>query len=154
MSYWKTVLSYNSPSEAESDKAFLESSGFDVYLLNANESRNELGSPFSIQLQVLGDQHDEALKVLREINPQRFGSLQKVAEIEKDLMRSIRLALLVGLPAACITYFIQPKPTRREYDEILTQLTGPASDSRIIIAIAVGAFFGILATMFGKNNTK
>jgi hypothetical protein len=154
MSYWKTVLSYNNPSEAESDKAFLESSGFDVYLLNANESRNELGAPFHIQLQVLGEQHIEAVKVLREVNPERFGSVTKVAEIEKDLIRSAIRFLMFGLPAAGITFFIQPKPAKREYDEILTQLTGPATDDRIVISIAIGLFFGILATMIRNKKTN
>lgn len=52
MPYLKTVLTYDRPSEAEVDKAFLESNGITVCLLNANTSRNELGAPFYIRLQV------------------------------------------------------------------------------------------------------
>jgi hypothetical protein len=42
MSYLRTVVTYHQPSEAEVDKAYLESHGHNVCLLNANTARNEL----------------------------------------------------------------------------------------------------------------
>ena len=60
MAYLKTLLTYNMPSEAEVDKAFLESRGIAVCLLNANTSRNELGAPFYVQLQVNAEDLERA----------------------------------------------------------------------------------------------
>lgn len=79
------------PSEAEVDKSLLESHGLTVCLLNANESRNELGAPFHIQLQVPGEEAAEAVTILRQFNPQRFGSAENVKQIERELVR-----LLIG----------------------------------------------------------
>ena len=87
MSLLRTVVTYHQPSEAEVDKAFLESHGIDVCLLNGNTSRNELGTPFYIQLQVSYEQHAQAVALLREVNPQRFGSAERVTEIERAIIR-------------------------------------------------------------------
>ena len=84
MAYLKTVLTYNQPSEAEVDKAFLESHGLTVCLLNANTSRNELGAPFYIQLQVADEEYERARRLIQEANPQRFGSADRVAGKSKD----------------------------------------------------------------------
>jgi len=48
--YPKTIVTYDRPSEAEVDKAFLESRGFAVCLLNGNTARNELGPAFYTRL--------------------------------------------------------------------------------------------------------
>ena len=95
--YLKTVLTYHLPSEAEVDKSLLESHGLTVNLLNNNEARNELGAPFHIQLQVPDEQHAQAVAVIRELNPQRFGSVEKVRKIERELGRN--LLQLVGISA-------------------------------------------------------
>src|SRR3954467_12804144 len=85
VAYLKTILTYHLPSEAEVDKSLLESHGITVNLLNNNESRNELGAPFHIQLQVPGDEVEQAVAVIREFNPQRFGSTENVRQIEREL---------------------------------------------------------------------
>jgi|ERR1051326_1020064 hypothetical protein len=99
MSYLKTVLTYHQPSEAEIDKAFLESEDIAVCLLNANTSRNELGAPFYIQLQVAEEDHARAVALLKEANPQRFGSAERVAALEKEL---IRVVLWFVVPALVV----------------------------------------------------
>lgn len=99
MSYLKTILTYHQPSEAEVDKAYLESEGLNVCLLNANTSRNELGAPFYIQLQVAEEDVPRAVALLKAANPQRFGSAERVAEIEKEL---IRLLLWFAVPAVAV----------------------------------------------------
>lgn len=85
MAYLKTILTYHLPSEAEIDKSLLESHGLTVNLLNNNEARNELGAPFHIQLQVPDEEVAQAVAVLKEFNPQRFGSMENVRTIEKEL---------------------------------------------------------------------
>lgn len=99
MGYLKTVVTYHQPSEAEIDKAFLESEGIAVCLLNANTSRNELGAPFYIQLQVAEADHARAVALLKETNPQRFGSAERVAALEKELMRGV---LWFAVPAMVV----------------------------------------------------
>src|SRR5215213_2980624 len=97
MSYLRTVITYHQPSEAEVDKAFLESHGLSVCLLNANTSRNELGAPFYIQLQVPDGEYATAVSILKEANPQRFGSAERVAEIERSIVQAL---LWFAVPAA------------------------------------------------------
>jgi len=111
MSYLETVLTYDRPSEAEVDKAFLESHGITVHLLNADTARNELGAPFFIRLQVMSEDRDAALAILREANPARFGSAERVAEIEKEMKRSILWFLGGALPCGAITYYMVQAPT-------------------------------------------
>lgn len=84
MAYLKAILTYHLPSEREIDKSLLESHGLTVNLLNNNEARNELGAPFQIQLQVPDENVAEAVALIREFNPPRFGSVEKVREIERE----------------------------------------------------------------------
>src|SRR5947208_3411381 len=105
MSYLKTILTYHLPSEAEIDKSLLESHGLTVNLLNNNEARNELGAPFHIQLQVPGEEVDEAVRVLKEFNPQRFGSVENVRQIEKELGALLLKGLGVVAVAGTVIYF-------------------------------------------------
>src|SRR6185503_15736665 len=74
MSYLKSILTYHIPSEADVDKSMLESHGITVNLLNANVARAEFGAPFHIRLQVPDEQVEEAVGILRELRPERFGS--------------------------------------------------------------------------------
>jgi hypothetical protein len=106
MGYLKTILTYHQPSEAEVDKAFLESHGFHVCLLNGNTARNELGAPFFIQLQVLEEEHASATAVLREANPARFGSPARVAELDRQIKRALFFGLSGAILAGVAGYFL------------------------------------------------
>jgi len=112
--YLKTILTYNQPSEAEVDRAFLESRGIAVCLFNANTSRNELGAPFYIQLQVGEECVDIARRLIREVNPPRFGSSDRVNEIDCQLKRALARFVLVAVPVGIVvgvvTYFLTPNP--------------------------------------------
>jgi hypothetical protein len=110
MPYLKTVLTYNQPSEAEVDKAFLESHGMSVCLLNANTSRNELGVPFYIQLQVMENEYAEARRILREANPARFGSPERVAELDRQIKQGMLRFVLGALPVAIAVFYLIPEP--------------------------------------------
>jgi hypothetical protein len=116
MGYLTTILTYNIPAEAEVDKAFLESRGIAVCLLNANTSRNELGAPFYVQLQVNQDEAENARNLIMQVNPRRFGSSERVAEIDRQLRRSaVRFALgalPLGIAVGLAAYFVTPKPIR------------------------------------------
>ena len=108
--YLKTILTYNIPSEAEVDKAFLESHGIAVCLLNANTSRNELGAPFYVRLQVMEGDVEAACGLIRQVNPQRFGSRQRVDEIDRQIRRALVeftcIALPLGIAAGMATYLL------------------------------------------------
>ncbi len=108
MAYLETLLTYSVPSEAEVDRAFLESEGIPVCLLNANTSRNELGAPFFVRLQVNQEDFPRAYQLIREHNPSRFGSSAKVAELDRQLKRALLrvawVALTVGLAVGLIIY--------------------------------------------------
>jgi hypothetical protein len=108
--YLKTILTYNVPSEAEVDKAFLESHGIVVCLLNANTSRNELGAPFYVRLQVMEEDVGTACRLIGQVNPQRFGSRERVDEIDRQIKRAlVRLAFLalpVGIAVGAATYVL------------------------------------------------
>ncbi len=108
MAYLKTILTYHLPSEAEVDKSLLESHGLTVNLLNNNESRNELGAPFHIQLQVMADRADEAVGILKQFNPQRFGSAENVKKIERELAGNAGWILAAAAGSGILTYFILP----------------------------------------------
>lgn len=111
MGYLKTVLTYHLPSEAEIDKSLLESHGLTVNLLNNNEARNELGAPFHIQLQVPDQEVDQAVALIREFNPQRFGSVENVRRIEREIGRALLWygseVVIVGLAAYFLARFLR-----------------------------------------------
>jgi hypothetical protein len=140
VSFLRTVITYNLASEAEVDKAYLESNGLTVCLLNANTARNELGAPFYIQLQVADAEYDQAVELLRSVNPQRFGSPQRVAQLEKEIIRAtirfVTVALLVGVAA----FFTIPKPSinSQNYFEM-------SPDWRLPGAMLAGILGGIFA---------
>jgi hypothetical protein len=93
MAYFHTVLTYQLPSEAELDKSFLEAQGITVYLMNNQTTRNELGPAFWIQLQVAEEDWPVATQILREARPDRFGSAERVNEIDRVLKRGALRAL-------------------------------------------------------------
>jgi hypothetical protein len=108
--YLRTILTYNIPSEAEVDKAFLESNGIAACLLNANTSRNELGAPFYVRLQVMEEDVANACRLIGQVNPQRFGSRERVDEIDHQIKRALaRFALIavpLGIAAGVATNFL------------------------------------------------
>jgi hypothetical protein len=107
--YLRTILTYNIPSEAEVDKAFLESHGISACLLNANTSRNELGAPFYVRLQVMEGDVANACRLIGEVNPKRFGSHARVDEIDQEIKRALARFALVAVPmgvAACAATYL------------------------------------------------
>jgi hypothetical protein len=108
MAYLRTVLSYQLPSEAELDKSFLESHGLTVYLMNNQTTRNELGPLFWIQLQVPDDEWVSANQILREARPERFGSVERVNEMDRQIKRGALCALMGGAVLGVLAYFILP----------------------------------------------
>ena len=114
MAYLRTVLSYQLPSEAELDKSFLESHGLTVYLMNNQTTRNELGPLFWIQLQVPDEEWLSANQILREARPERFGSVDRVNEIDRQVKRGALNALLGGVALGVLAYFLAPKVWPRE----------------------------------------
>lgn len=111
MAYFRTVLTYQLPSEAELDKSFLEAQGITVYLMNNMTTRNELGAPFWIQLQVAEADWSSADRILREARPDRFGSAERVAELDRTLKRGAVSALGGAATAGLLTYFMMPAGT-------------------------------------------
>jgi hypothetical protein len=109
MAYLRTVLSYQLPSEAELDKSFLESHGLTVYLMNNQTTRNELGPLFWIQLQVPDEEWASASQILREARPERFGSVERVNEIDREIKRGALGALMGGVLLGVLAYFLAPK---------------------------------------------
>ncbi len=151
MAYLKTVLVYDRPSEAEVDKAFLESYGLTVCLLNANTSRNELGAPFYIRLQVADRELAEATRLLREANPARFGSAERVNAIERALKRSILVFVAAALVVGALSYWAIPGPIWGA-----ARLVGARSrgipNLKICAVLALGLLAGMIATsLWGKK---
>lgn len=108
MGYLKTILTYHLPSEAEVDKSLLESHGLTVNLLNAHTTRNELGAPFHIRLQVPDEQVEEAVAIIRQFNPRRFGSVENVRQIERELVRTLLGAVACVVAAIAVVYVFTP----------------------------------------------
>ena len=148
MAYLKTVLTYNLPAEAEVDKAFLESHGVTVCLLNANTSRNELGAAFYIQLQVADEEYSQAVGLLKEANPARFGSQSRVNEIDREIRRGAGLFFIGAVPLAIIILIVTPAPV---YKYGLPVGTRQAGDIRPVAATFGGVLGGILAIMIGRK---
>ncbi len=141
--YLRTVVTYHQPSEAEVDKAFLESHGLSVCLLNANTARNELGPAFYVQLQVPDEQYAQAVAILKEANPERFGSAERVAEIEKGIVRGV---LWFGIPAAVfalIGFLLAPAPSGYS-----------GMDMRMPIALSSGGLAGIVSVFVLKRRNR
>jgi hypothetical protein len=109
MAYLKTILTYHLPSEEEVDKSLLESHGITVNLLNAHTARNELGAPFHIRLQVPDEQVDEAVAIIRQFNPQRFGSVENVKQIERELIRRLLEVVAWVCATIAMVYMFTPE---------------------------------------------
>jgi hypothetical protein len=151
MAYLKTVLVYDRPSEAEVDKAFLESHGLTVCLLNANTSRNELGAPFYIRLQVADSELTEATRLLREANPARFGSPERVNAIEQALKRSILVFIAAALAVGAFSYWAIPGPIWGAARLVGTRSRG-IPNLKVCAVIALGLLGGMVATsLWGKK---
>jgi hypothetical protein len=136
MSYLRTVLSYQLPSEAELDKSFLESHGLTVYLMNNQTTRNELGPLFWIQLQVPDEEWPSANQILREARPERFGSVERVNEIDREIKRGALGALMGGVVLGVLAYFLAPKLWPAEVSDWALR------EQSIVLACFVGAVAG------------
>lgn len=152
--YLTTILTYGVPSEAEVDKAFLESRGIAVCLLNANTSRNELGTPFYIQLQVGAQDAEEARRLIREVNPQRFGSKERVDEIDRQVKRALARFVLVavptGLAVAAATYLLVPQPERAPTRWVRRHLV--VTDARVELALTMGIAASVAVAAWGGRS--
>ncbi|HXC02319.1 MAG TPA: hypothetical protein VNU49_06675 [Opitutaceae bacterium] len=136
MAYLRTVLSYQLPSEAELDKSFLESHGLTVYLMNNQTTRNELGPLFWIQLQVPDEEWPSANQILREARPERFGSVERVNEIDREIKRGALGALMGGVVLGVLAYFLAPKLWPAEVSD------WALLEQSIMLACFVGAVVG------------
>lgn len=150
MSYLKTVLTYARPSEAEVDKSLLESHGITVCLLNADTSRNELGAPFFIRLQVMEDDWARAMSLLRETNPERFGSVERVAAIERQFIGSLKWFALGALLSGATTYFSMHAPVWKEQMR-LDEHEPP--DLRPVASVSAALLGGLLVTWIRNRFT-
>ncbi len=148
MSYLETVLTYDRPSEAEVDKAFLESHGITVVLLNANTARNELGAPFFVRLQVMGEDRERALGLIREANPERLGSPERVAAIDRDLKRVAARFLLTAIIVGGAVYWLLPEP---QWKDQLRFGESQPFDIRPLAAALAALVSGILAVKLRKR---
>jgi hypothetical protein len=141
MAYLRTVLTYHLPSEAEVDKTLLESHGIEVCLLNANTSRNELGAPFYIRLQVNDEDYAEAVALLKAVNPARFGSAENVAAIERSIKRALVRFALTALVTGVLAYLALAVLARR-----------PSVEFQAKLAIGIGFVAGTLAMLLVKSD--
>jgi hypothetical protein len=148
MGYLKTVVTYHQPSEAEVDKAFLESHGISVCLLNANTSRNELGAPFYVQLQVVDEEYERAVQILSEANPQRFGSIERVADIDRMIKQGFLRFFVVAVPVALLMFWWAPLPRMHSEPQLFGARKVRVADWRLEIAILAGLAAGTCAMMF------
>lgn len=145
--YLKTILTYSRPSEAEVDKAFLESHGIAVCLLNANTSRNELGAPFFVRLQVMEGDVRRACRLIGEVNPSRFGSSERVSEIDREIKRSIAWFLLIALPIGIgmgfVVYLLSAGMAAPGPMDVKRNWVTP--DVRLELSVAAGLAASVLA---------
>ncbi|HTB81416.1 MAG TPA: hypothetical protein VK717_11075 [Opitutaceae bacterium] len=137
MAYFQTVLTYQLPSEAELDKSYLEAQGITVYLMNNQTTRNELGPAFWIQLQVAEEDWSSATRILREARPDRFGSAERVNEIDRVLKRGAIHALVGAMILGVIAYFVVSKTNPSE-----TSSYWEAWEQPVLVAALVGAVAG------------
>ena len=149
MAYLRTVLTYNVPSEAEVDRAFLESEGLTVCLLNANTARNELGAPFYVRLQVADEEYERAVTLLRAMNPSRFGSQARVNELDRSIKRIVGLFPLGAIPTGLLYLWLTPAPI---YKADLPIYVSQPPDLRPIITAFSAILGGLLTVMIGKKN--
>ncbi len=137
MAYLRTVLSYQLPSEAELDKSFLESHGLTVYLMNNQTTRNlDLGMAFWIQLQVLEEDWPSANQILREARPERFGSGQRVKEIDREIKPRALSALIGGAALGVLAYFVLPAIWPGEVSDLALR------EQQVMLACFIGAVAG------------
>jgi hypothetical protein len=159
MGYLRTVLTYDRPSEAEVDKTFLESRGIAVCLLNGETTRNELGAPFHIRLQVNEGDFENARNALQESNPQRFGSAAVVEEIDRQVKRSVAFFFAASIPIALIAYALIPPTTGSSAPLPAPVLPLPyggriTPDLRIVSALVIAIIAGIASSTVAAKRSR
>jgi hypothetical protein len=154
--YLRTILTYNVPSEAEVDKAFLESHGINVCLLNANTARNELGAPFYVRLQVMDEDVERASSLIKDANPSRFGSQERVNEIDRQIKRSVVRFVLISAPmgfaAFLLAYMLNPIPAHNEAMFVHQHWT--IFYFRIRLSVLAGITACILTTLWDSRRLR
>jgi hypothetical protein len=155
VSYLKTILTYNMPSEAEVDKAYLEANGIGACLLNANTSRNELGAPFYVRLQVMEEDVQEACSLIRQVNPQRFGSAERVEEIDRQMKRALArfvlLAIPVGIACTVATFILIPDFASRP---VMVRRFWVTPNFRVDLSVLVGVAACIATSVWSGRGKK
>jgi hypothetical protein len=151
MGYLKTVLTYDRTSEAEVDKSYLESQGISVYLMNGNTTRNELGAPFYIQLQVGDGDFENARDALRAINPKRFGSPAAVAEIDRAVKRTVLFFVAAAIPAGLIAFWLIPQI---HAIAMPSHHGGIVPNLRIVGALVAAIAVGSLSATFASRRSR
>ncbi len=106
MAYLKTVLTYRVPGEAEVDQSLLEANGITVHLMNDRSPPSDLVYPLPIELQVPAEQMEAAVAILRMYNPGRFGSVDRVRQLDRELRRAVGRFVLGGILPAVATWFL------------------------------------------------
>ncbi len=136
MAYFQTVLTYQLPSEAELDKSYLEAQGITVHLVS-NLNTGELGPAFWIRLQVAKEDWPAATQILREARPDKFGSAERVNEIDRVLKRGALRALAGATILGVIAYFAVSKTNPGE-----TSSYWEAWEQPVLVAALIGAVAG------------
>jgi hypothetical protein len=156
MGYLRTVLTYDAPYQAEVDKAFLESHGIAVHLLNASMARDQMGLAFNIQLQVNEADFETASKVLRDANPRRFGSPARVAELDRLVKRQAIFFFGAAIPVGFLAYrliaYLGQGPVQFWPRGSGGPLAGHGTfDNRLAAAVAIGILAGIWSAKAGSR---
>jgi hypothetical protein len=135
MASFQTVLTYQLPAEAELDKSYLEAQGITVHLVS-NLNTGELGPAFWVRLQVAGDDWLVATQILREARPDKFGSAERVNEIDRVLKRGALRALAGATILGVVAYFVVSRTNSSETSYWETW------EQPVLVACLIGAVAG------------
>lgn len=113
-----------------------------MYLMNSEVTRFEIGRPFDIHLQVPDDEAAAALALLRQVNPERFGSVENVRKIARDLRKSVARLVVYCAASALVSFFI----LRAE------KSLGERAVFALVMGIPVGLLFWLGYGMFKRND--
>ena len=103
MPRYKTLLHYCSAYEAGEMARFLKKRGIAAFTAGESIGVQRPGIPVHSQLLVPKEDAAEAWKLLQKSFPQYLGDPQRIARLEREMLRQLgRLLLIVGLPAIII----------------------------------------------------
>jgi hypothetical protein len=104
--------------------------------MNNQTTRNELGPLFWIQLQVPDEEWASANEILREARPERFGSVDRVNEIDREIKSKALSASIGAAILGVLAYFLAPRIWPAEVSDLGMWIQS------IIMACFVGAVAG------------